>query len=117
MQVLQYPNMHSPGQPANVTWGGASFKLARNFTAISEWNEQLAKQCGKQLAKINGRGQNVSVLGLAILLFFTVLLFLVSNVLWFWAGRKPPGGMKRERCQREQLLELWREAKGDSLIS
>lgn len=83
-----------------------------NYGNITELNEILQPQCESQLVKLNDRGQNVSVLGLVILLVLAAALMSFSLALQWWAGRDPPRGEKRRRWQQEQLLALWQVTQG-----
>ncbi|KAI6764081.1 hypothetical protein HG530_007870 [Fusarium avenaceum] len=110
-KVVQYTNMDFVKPFADIPLQQPEI-VDSNFGNTTELNEMLQSQCESQLVKLNGRGQNVSVLGLVIILVLAAALMTFSLALQWWAGRYPPRGEKRRRWQQEQLLELWQAAQG-----
>lgn len=109
-KVLQYTNMDSVKPSIDIPFRLPEIKPS-TFMNITELDDHLEDQCGRQRVRLNGRGQNVSVLGLAVLLTLAFLLYVVAEVLYLWADREPAPGPRRERWQSESTLALWEDLK------
>lgn len=110
--AMEFPNVSYPKLYVKTRDSNSGITLAKNFTQIPELDEILSSQCGRQRVKLNGRGQNVSVLGLVILLVATVALFLVAKLLALWWDWPEPANERRKQWQQDHLLALWRLARG-----
>ncbi|KAF2260198.1 hypothetical protein CC78DRAFT_585087 [Lojkania enalia] len=108
-RLVQYTNISLIKPAVDVDAEQPEIKPS-TYANFTELDEILASQCDTQLVRLNGRGQNVSVLGLAVLLFLAVSLWVSSHALRWWADREPPKGEKWARWQRDELLALWRAA-------
>jgi hypothetical protein len=110
-KIVQYTNMDFVKPFADAPLQQPEI-VDSNFGNITKLNEILQSQCESQLVKLNGRGQNVSVVGLVIILVLATVLMILSLALQWWVGRDPPRGEKRKQWQQEQLLALWQAAQG-----
>ncbi|KAF1830840.1 hypothetical protein BDW02DRAFT_601324 [Decorospora gaudefroyi] len=107
-QLTEYPNASYPDYSSSQTDPTSGILPASSFTSSPKVNKLLSSQCGQQRIRLNGRGQNVSVLGLSLLLAISALLFIAKMLLFWLADREPKGKGMRQRWQENGVLELWR---------
>ncbi|KAK5954940.1 hypothetical protein OHC33_003619 [Knufia fluminis] len=110
-KAMEYPNVSYPELYVKTGDIDSGISLTQNFTEIPEVDELLSSQCKNQLVKLNGRGQNVSVLGLALLLIATAVLYLVAKLLTWWGSKPSRTNGRRKLWQQDHFLALWHVAR------
>ena len=110
-KAMEFTNISYPEVYVIKDKVDSGITLAQNLTQIPGVDALLNAQCQTQLVKLNGRGQNVSVLGLSVLLIIMALAFSAAKLLNWWGDKPTKHDGRRRRWQEDEYLALWAVAR------